>query len=122
MKTPGERMPRSNAISNAKSTRSTSDQRPVDTGRRFPSAGGLPAGLANQCPTCLVEMEWIHSHYQCPVVAGETRVACEGAEKHIMPTAPGTHPHFNDTWRAPMAHLCGRRTHCREGPAEEGIH
>jgi len=69
MKTPGERMPRSNALSNAKSACSTSDQRlgdAVDTGRRLPSAGDLPAGLANRCPTCLVEMEWIHSHYQCP--------------------------------------------------------
>lgn len=69
MKTPGEWMPRSKAISNAKSACSTSDQRlgdAVDTGRPLPSAGDLPAGLANQCPTCLVEMEWIHNHYQCP--------------------------------------------------------
>ena len=63
MKTPGEWMPRSKAISNAKSACSTSDQRlgdAVDTGRPLPSAGDLPAGLANRCPTCLVEMEWIH--------------------------------------------------------------
>lgn len=69
MKTPGERMPRSNAISHAKSACSTPDQRlgdAVDTGRRLPPAGDLPASLANRCPTCLVEMEWIHSHYQCP--------------------------------------------------------
>lgn len=70
MKTPWERMPRSNALSNPKSACSTSDQRlddAVDTGRRLPSAGDLPVGLANRCPTCLVEMEWIHSHYQCPL-------------------------------------------------------
>ena len=24
------------------------------------------ADLADRCPTCLVKMEWIHSHYQCP--------------------------------------------------------
>ena len=66
MKTPSERIPRSNALSNPKSACSTSDQRLSDavvTGR---SAGDLTADLANRCPTCLVEMEWIHSHYQFP--------------------------------------------------------
>jgi hypothetical protein len=24
------------------------------------------ADLADRCPTCLVKMEWINSHYQCP--------------------------------------------------------
>ena len=36
------------------------------------------------------------SHYQCPVAAGETRVACEGGKNGIMPTNLGAHPHFHD--------------------------
>ena len=69
MRTPEERMPRLNATSNAESARPTSDKRLDDAAnpdRRLPSAGGPTADLANRCPTCLVEMDWIHSHYQCP--------------------------------------------------------
>jgi hypothetical protein len=53
---------------NAKSTGSTTDKGlggVTDPGRCFSTAGDLPADLANRCPTCLVEMAWIHSHYQC---------------------------------------------------------
>lgn len=65
MKSSDEGMPHSNA----KSAGSTTDKRLADAvapGRCLSTAGDLPADLANQCPTCLVEMEWIHSHYQCP--------------------------------------------------------
>ena len=24
------------------------------------------ADLTDRCPTCLIKMEWVHSHYQCP--------------------------------------------------------
>ena len=42
----------------------------ADPDRRLAEAGDS-ADLANHCPLCLVElclveMEWIHSHYQCP--------------------------------------------------------
>jgi len=36
-----------------------------DSARPLPSDCTL-ADLADRCPTCLVTMEWMHSHYQCP--------------------------------------------------------
>lgn len=64
MKTSDKRMPQPNAKSGG-----------LDDGQELGHAlaprrclstdGDLSADLANRCPTCLVEMEWIHSHYQC---------------------------------------------------------
>jgi hypothetical protein len=65
MKASDERMPQPNA----KSAGSTTDKELGDAvapGRCLATAGDLLADLANRCPTCLVEMNWIHSHYQCP--------------------------------------------------------
>ena len=48
----------------AGATREESLSKASDSDRRLSS--GDSVDLANRCPTCLVEMEWIHSHYQCP--------------------------------------------------------
>ena len=37
----------------------------ADSGQH-PSAACAAVDLSNRCPTCLVEMDWIHSYYQCP--------------------------------------------------------
>ena len=48
----------------AGATREESLSKASDSDRRLSS--GDSVDLANRCPTCLVEMDWIHSHYQCP--------------------------------------------------------
>jgi hypothetical protein len=69
MTTPEEQMTRGNVTAKVENACPTSDKKWGDTAtpdRRLMSAGEAAAYLANRCPTCLVEMEWIHSHYQCP--------------------------------------------------------
>jgi hypothetical protein len=45
------------------------------------------ADLTDRCPTCLIKMEWVHSHYQCPRCDWRDSVACE-RPKRTMPTTP----------------------------------
>lgn len=64
MKTSDERMPETKAkIADSTDTRLVDVTEPD---RCLSAAGDLAGDLANRCPTCLIEMNWIHSHYQFP--------------------------------------------------------
>ena len=43
------------------------------------------ADLTDRCPTCLIKMEWVPSHYQCPRCDWRDSVACERPKRTMQP-------------------------------------